>query len=138
MSDPASPALREGSSLTRRFWRLTLLNILANLSVPLASMVDTALLGRLADIRFLAGVALGGVLFEYIYWSFGFLRMGTTGTAAQAQGRSDREELFAVLYRSAALGLALGAALLLVQWPLRELGFLILGGESSVEQAGRA
>jgi len=73
--------------LRRRFARLTFTNIISNITVPLASLVDTALLGHLESIRFLAGVALAAVIFEYVYWSFGFLRMGTTGTTAQALTR---------------------------------------------------
>lgn len=123
--------------LSRRFARLTALNIAANVTVPLASLVDTALLGHLAEIRFLAGVALGAVLFEYVYWTFGFLRMGTTGTTAQALGRGDGREIFLVLYRSWALALGLGLAILVLQVPLRELGFALLSGSPEVEAAGR-
>lgn len=73
--------------LRQRFARLTFLNIVSNITVPLASLVDTALLGHLEGIHFLAGVALAAVIFEYVYWSFGFLRMGTTGITAQALTR---------------------------------------------------
>ncbi|MBX2865223.1 MAG: MATE family efflux transporter, partial [Leptolyngbyaceae cyanobacterium MAG.088] len=60
------------------FGRLAIANIVSNLMVPLAGLIDTAFLGHLADIRHLTGVALATVLFNFIYWSFGFLRMGTT------------------------------------------------------------
>ena len=63
--------------LRTRFFRLTLLNILSIITVPLVGLVDIAMLGHLADIRYLAGVALASILFEYVYWTFGFLRMGT-------------------------------------------------------------
>ena len=125
------------SSLVRRFARLTFLNVLANITVPLASLVDTALLGHLADLRFLAGVALSAVLFEYVYWSFGFLRMGTTGTTAQAWGRDDLRAVFLTLYRSLVVALALAGGILILQWPLRELGFAMLSGAPEVEAAGR-
>jgi MATE family multidrug resistance protein len=121
-----------------RFFRLTFVNILSNVTVPLVGLVDTAMLGHLPEIRFLAGVALGGVLFDYVYWSLGFLRMGTTGLVAQAVGRGDRDETYRVLYRSLCIALGLGAAMLLLQLPLRELGFAILSGETAVESAGRA
>lgn len=127
----------ETPSLVRRFARLTLLNVLANITVPMASLVDTALLGHLADLRFLAGVALAAVLFEYVYWSFGFLRMGTTGTTAQAWGREDLSAVFLTLYRSLVVALALAAGILVLQWPLRELGFSMLSGAPEVEAAGR-
>ena len=123
--------------LTPRFARLALINILSNLAVPLAGLVDTGMLGHLPDIRFLAGVALASVLFDYIYWTFGFLRMGTTGITAQAVGRGDRDETFRVLYRSLALALVIAGVVLLLQAPMRELGFAIMSGETGVEQAGR-
>ena len=124
--------------LRHRFGRLTFLNILSNVTVPLASLIDVALLGHLPDISFLAGVALASVLFEYVYWTFGFLRMGTTGLAAQAQGRGDANELYRILYQSLIVAVGLGLALLLLQWPLRELGFSLLSGSPEVELAGRA
>jgi multidrug resistance protein, MATE family len=123
--------------LHRRFFRLTLLNILANVTVPLAGLVDVAMLGHLRDIRFLAGVALASLIFDYVYWTFGFLRMGTTGTTAQAVGREDEREAQLVLYRSLALAGGIGTALLLLQAPLRELGFLVLSGTEGVQAAGR-
>jgi len=120
-----------------RYFRLTWVNILSNVTVPLAGLVDVAMLGHLNDIRFLAGVALGSILFDYVYWSFGFLRMATTGTTAQAMGRDDTVEAFHVLYRSVLLAVGIAAAILVLQWPLREFGFLVLSGEPGVEQAGR-
>lgn len=136
MHPDASPGLarRERSE----FRRLTALNILANVSVPLASLADTAMLGRLTDIRFLAGVALATVLFDYLYWSFGFLRMGTTGLTAVAAGRDDARELTAVLYRAVLSSLAIGGVILLASRPIAELGFHLLTGASAVEDAGRA
>lgn len=124
-------------TLHTRFARLTFINILSNVTVPLVGLVDTAMLGHLSEIRFLAGVALGTVLFDYVYWSFGFLRMGTTGTTAQALGRGDRHEVYLVLYRSLSMAVVIAAAILVFQWPLRELGFGLLSGEAGVEAAGR-
>lgn len=77
-------------SFFRQFFRLALANIISNLMVPLAGLVDTAFLGHLDDIRHLGGVALATVIFNVVYWSFGFLRMGTTGTTAQARGAATR------------------------------------------------
>jgi MATE family multidrug resistance protein len=106
-------------------------------TVPLVGLVDTAMLGHLTDIRFLAGVALGTILFDYVYWSFGFLRMGTTGTTAQALGRGDGREVYLVLYRSISIAIVIAGAVILLQWPLRELGFGLLSGDAGVESAGR-
>jgi multidrug resistance protein, MATE family len=124
-------------ALHRRFFRLTGINILSNLTVPVAGLVDTALLGHLPDIRFLAGVALTSLVFDYVYWSFGFLRMGTTGLTAQAVGRGEPAEVYRVLWRSLLLAAGLGALLLLLQRPLGDLGFLALSGTPPVEDAGR-
>ena len=124
-------------SLPRRFFRLTFLNILANVAVPLAGLVDTAMLGHLDDIRFLAGVALASVVFDLLYWTFGFLRMGTTGVTAQALGRRDTTEVHLTLYRGVAFGVAAGVFLWLLRAPLEDLGFLLLSGEAGVEAAGR-
>jgi len=123
--------------LRRDFARLTAVNILSNLTIPIAGLVDTAMLGHLADIRFLAGAALGAILFDYVYWTFGFLRMTSTGLTAQAVGRGDRHDEYGHLTRFALLGIAIGALLLLLQVPLREAGFGLLGGEAGVEAAGR-
>ncbi len=67
----------------RPFFKFTVINILSNLLVPIAGLLDVAFLGHLAEIRHLAGVALATVLFNYLYWTFGFLRMSTTGMTAQ-------------------------------------------------------
>lgn len=121
----------------RRFFRLASINILSNLMVPLAGLFDVAFLGHLTEIRHLAGVALATVLFNYIYWTFGFLRMGTTGTTAQAIGRKDKEDVILIGLRNGLLALSLGLVILLLQHPLRELGFMLLSATPEVKAAGR-
>ena len=120
-----------------RFWRLAVVNILSNLMVPLASLVDTAFLGHLTDISYLAGVAIATVLFNYIYWTFGFLRMGTTGLTAQAKGRNSTAEVVLILLRNSAIALTIGIVILILQQPLREVGFTILKADPEVIEAGR-
>ncbi|MEL7508485.1 MAG: MATE family efflux transporter [Cyanobacteria bacterium J06554_1] len=120
------------------FGRLAIANIVSNLMVPLAGLIDTAFLGHLADIRHLAGVALATILFNFIYWSFGFLRMGTTGLIAQAAGREDRTEQWRVGIRGLMVALVLGLAILLAQLPLRQVGFAILRADAGVLDAGVA
>ncbi|HSF75405.1 MAG TPA: guanitoxin biosynthesis MATE family efflux transporter GntT [Microcoleus sp.] len=121
-----------------RFFRLAIVNIVSNIMIPLAGLVDVAFLGHLPDIRHFAGVALGGILFNYLYSTFGFLRMSTTGVAAQAVGRSDSESLVLILLRNSLLALVSGIVILLLQKPLCELGFALLTANSDVESAGRA
>lgn len=122
----------------RRFWQLAIVNVISNLMVPLASLVDVAFLGHLTEIKHLAGVAIATVLFNYIYWTFGFLRMGTTGLTAQARGRGNREIEILTLLRNSAIALVIGTIILLLQQPLREIGFALLQADPEVLQAGKA
>ena len=89
--------------------------ILANSSAPLVGLVDTWAIGHLADPAYLAAIGLGSVIFNFIFWAFGFLRMGTTGIIAQANGRNDTPQLVSGIWRSISLALALGIILLLLQ-----------------------
>jgi len=89
--------------------------ILANSSAPLVGLVDTWAIGHLADPAYLAAIGLGSVIFNFIFWAFGFLRMGTTGIIAQARGRNDTGQLVAGIWRSATLALGFGTVLLLLQ-----------------------
>jgi MATE family multidrug resistance protein len=127
---------RHRDDFRRRFFQLASVNVLSNLMVPIAGLVDVAFLGHLAEIRHLAGVALATVLFNYIYWTFGFLRMATTGTTAQAVGRSDEEAVLLTLLRNGVLALGLGFIILVLQYPLRELGFALLSATPEVKASG--
>lgn len=110
---------------------------MANITIPLTGLVDAAMLGHLSSMRFLAGMALASVLFEYVYWTFSFLRMGTTGLTAQAYGRRDIRQTYLVFFRAALLGLIIGFLILILQVIVRELGFSLLSGSAEVEAAGR-
>lgn len=89
--------------------------ILANSSAPLVGLVDTWAIGHLSDPAYLAAIGLGSVIFNFILWAFGFLRMSTTGIIAQARGKHDNELLVTGIWRSMALALSLGAVLLVLQ-----------------------
>ncbi len=121
-SAPPPSELRPGdrdSDWHRRVWRLAGPIILANLTTPLLGAVDTAVVGHLPDPSFIGGVAVGSVIFSFLFWGFGFLRMGTTGFTAQAFGAGDEAELRACLLRPLALALGFGLLLILVQAPVR-------------------
>nr|WP_277881236.1 guanitoxin biosynthesis MATE family efflux transporter GntT [Leptolyngbya sp. FACHB-321] len=122
----------------RQFLKLTAINILSNVMVPIAGLLSVAFLGHLADIRHLAGVALATVVFNYLYWTFGFLRMSTTGMTAQAIGRGDEEEAFLIGLRHGILALLLGVAIVILQVPLRQIGFAMLSATTEVATAGEA
>ena len=107
--------------------------ILSNLSTPLLGIVDTAVIGNLGDPALIGAIALGGIIFSFLYWGFGFLRMGTTGMVAQAMGASDQEEANTCLYRAAILGMGIGIILLLLQIPLGLLSFAVFDASQEVE-----
>ncbi|MEL6650539.1 MAG: MATE family efflux transporter [Bacteroidota bacterium] len=116
--------------MNRTILRLAIPNILSNIAVPLLGLVDTALMGRMESEAYLGAIALGGILFSFIYWGLGFIRMGTTGLTAQAFGRKDEGEGIAVLARALLVGGTAGLILLLLQYPLGEFGFRLLEAEA--------
>ncbi|PWE18864.1 MATE family efflux transporter [Marinicauda salina] len=110
----------------------------ANIATPIVGLVDVAVIGRTQDAAALAAVGLGALVFNALYWSLGFLRMGATALTAQADGRDEESEVRAVLVRGAGVGAALGLVFLLLQWPIREAGFAVFSGTAEVEGLGRA
>ena len=117
----------------RRVWRLSGPIILANLSTPLLGAVDTAVVGHLPDPSFIGGVAVGSVIFSFLFWGFGFLRMGTTGFTAQAHGAGDAAELRACLLRPLALAVAFGCLVIALQSPLRQVALWAMEASAEVE-----
>ena len=103
-------------SLNSQILRLAIPSILANITIPLVGLVDTAIVGHIANATAIGGIAIGTMLFDLLYWNFGFLRVGTSGMTAQAFGRGERVECARLLSQS--IGIALiGAALIwLIQW----------------------
>jgi len=111
--------------MNREILRLAIPNILSNISVPLLSSVDTALMGRLSEAH-IGAVGLGSMIFNFIYWNFGFLRMGTTGITAQAFGAKSRSDMLHTLLRALVVGLAVAALLLLLQGPFGRVSFYLM------------
>ncbi|MDA8754989.1 MATE family efflux transporter [Luminiphilus sp.] len=107
--------------------------IVANASVPLLGIVDTAVIGNTGSVVDLGAIALGALIFSFVYWSFGFLRMGTTGFIARADGAGDKTEVRAIFGRSCLIAVAVGLLLLILQWPIGLLSFQLLSGDESVE-----
>lgn len=103
--------------MNKEILRLAIPNIISNISVPLLSSVDTALMGRMSAAH-IGAVGLGAMIFNFIYWNFGFLRMGTTGLTAQAFGQADREGQMLTLGRATVLVLGIATLLILLQEPL--------------------
>ncbi len=113
--------------------KLSIPNILTNLTVPLLSMVDLHLMGYLNSELFMGAVALGGVIFNFVYWGFAFLRMSISGIAAQTYGRKNYSESAMVLYRGMLIAIVGSLLLLLCQSGLERLSFWLLEGSTEVK-----
>ncbi len=134
----SSTARAAPAPLTHRSVLSIALPVMAsNVSTPLIGVVDTAVVGRIPDPAYIGAVAIGALVFTFAFWAFGFLRMGTTGLTAQAVGARDGAEMLASLGRALVLAVAIGAALIALQWPIRETAFALLQGSEQVEGLAR-
>ncbi|MDP3534629.1 MAG: MATE family efflux transporter [Halomonas sp.] len=120
-----------------RIWTLAWPIILSNITVPLLGLVDTAVVGHLPDSRYLAGVTLGATLFSFLYWGFGFLRMGTTGLVAQAIGRESDSDVRNLLGQSLIMAGVIGTLLIVLGSPLISLGLWLLDGSEAATPLAR-
>jgi MATE family multidrug resistance protein len=112
--------------------------MLANLTTPLLGLVATAAIGRLGEAHLLGGVAMSALVFDCIFWLFGFLRMGTVALTAQAMGAGDAAEQRAVLVRALLIAAAIGLLLIVLQAPLGFVVFRLMGGSDPVQVAAGA
>ncbi|MEJ1999349.1 MAG: MATE family efflux transporter, partial [Maritimibacter sp.] len=129
---------RATSAIThRRVIRMAIPVLLANATVPILGAVDTGVIGQLGEAAPIAGVGLGSVILASIFWMFGFLRMGTTGLAAQAKGAGDHGELAALLTRVLLFGLGIGAVFILIQPILYWAGLGLSPATPEVEEMAR-
>jgi len=119
--------------MNREILRLAIPNIISNLSIPLLSLVDVALMGHLNSAEYILTIGFGVMIFNFVYWGFGFLRMGTTGFTAQEFGRQDNKECLLILGR--ALLIAVTGALLLIalKTPLLKLSLLLIGTTPEID-----
>lgn len=118
----------------KKIIRLAFPIILANASAPLLGLADTAAIRQTGVAADLGAVALATLVFSFVYWGFGFLRMGTTGFIAQAHGAKDSEEVLAVLYRSVLLGLGIGILLILLQFFIGSLAVWLMSASEEVKE----
>lgn len=120
-----------------RMWRIAGPIVLSNATVPLLGAVDTGVVGQLGQAAPIGAVGLGAVILATVYWVFGFLRMGTSGLAAQAQGAGDGAERAAVLLRALIVGLGAGLVLILLQLALVAGAFTLAPASAEVEALTR-
>lgn len=107
--------------------------VLANASVPLLGLSDTAVIGNLGSLSDLGAIAFGAVIFSFVYWGFGFLRMGTTGFVAQAVGAQDELEVRAAFLRALLMAVLIGVVLILLQSVIARVSLSLLQGSAAVE-----
>lgn len=135
VSSPAQPADRR--TLHRQVWGLAGPIIFANVSVPLLGAVDTAVVGHLSEVHYVGAVAIGAMLFNYLYHLFNCLRMGTTGPTAQARGAGDYGEVRAAIGRALLLAGTIGALVIALQWPIVSFAFWLIDASPDVERHAR-
>ena len=133
--------MRIGSpdSLThRRVLAIAVPIMLSNVTQPLIGVVDTAVLGQLPEAYYIGGIAVGALVFSFLYWGFGFLRMGTGGLTAQAFGAGDEAEVRAVFGRAVLIAVAAGLLLIALSPLIERHAFPLIGGSQAVEEQARA
>jgi MATE family multidrug resistance protein len=108
---------------------------LSHVTTPLLGLVDATVIGRLGEAHLLGAVALGAVIFDFLFWSFGSLRMATAGLTAQAFGAGDQREVNLTLARALMVAGAAGLLIVLLQWPIAAVAFRLAGASEAVTGA---
>lgn len=116
----------------RQILHIALPSIVSNITVPLLGLVDVAITGHLGSAAYIGAIAVGGMLFNIIYWMFAFLRMGTSGMTSQALGARNLPEVVSVLLRATMVSLLISAVMLCLQVPVRELSLAIIAPSEEV------
>jgi MATE family multidrug resistance protein len=111
--------------------------MLSNVSTPLIGVVDTGVVGQLSGPAHIGAVAVGSLVFSFVFWAFGFLRMGTTGLTAQAVGAGDDAEVRFAFGRALIIAVIAGFGLIAAQWPIREISYALIDGSARVEHLSR-
>ena len=123
--------------INREVVRLAVPSILANITVPLVGIVDTAIAGHLGDAALIGGIAVGTMLFDLLYWNMGFLRVGTGGITAQAYGRGDSKAAIGTFSQGIATSMVVSLVVLAIQWVFAEAMLLLVDCSPEVEKIAR-
>ncbi len=118
--------------MNKAILRLAVPNIISNVTIPLLGMIDIAIAGRIGDDTTIGALAVGTAIFNFIYWNFAFLRMGTSGLAAQAFGADDKRECASILGRSMLVAFGIALLLLIFNRPIGSLAMKIMEGSEGV------
>lgn len=118
--------------MNREILRIALPAVVANITIPLLGLLDTAIAGHLGDATMIGAIAVGSMMFNLVYWNFGFLRMGTSGMTAQAYGAGDHRGAARLLQQSVILALTIALLIVVLQAPLRWLGLVTISPSDDV------
>lgn len=118
----------------RQILRIAVPSIVSNVTVPMLGLIDVAIVGHLGSPAYIGAIAVGSMLFNVIYWIFGFLRMGTSGMTSQAFGKRDFPEVTHLLLRAVGIGLAVACCLLILQLPIRQAAFMLIHPTAEVRE----
>lgn len=116
----------------RQILQIALPSIVSNITVPLLGMIDVAIVGHMGSPMYIGAVAVGSMIFNLVYWLFGFLRMGSSGLTSQALGRRDFTEVMRLLVRSTTIALGIALMLILLQMPMKWVAFELIGPTADV------
>lgn len=122
------------SDENKRILQIAVPSIISNITVPLLGLIDVTIVGHLGAASYIGAIAIGGMLFNIIYWIFGFLRMGTSGMTSQAYGKRDLNEVTRLLLRSVGVGLFVAICMILLQYPIQKLAFTLIKTTREIEQ----
>ena len=120
--------------INKSILQIALPSIISNITVPLLGLVDVTIVGHLGAAHYIGAIAVGGMLFNIIYWIFGFLRMGTGGMTSQAYGAQDRNEMMRLLMRSGTVGLFIALSLIILQYPIESIAFALIDTTPEIER----
>jgi len=123
--------------MNRQILKLAIPNIISNITIPLIGIVDLAIVGHLGSEKYIGAIAVGGMIFSFLYWGFSFLRMGTTGFTAQSFGKKNAQESAKILGQSLIISVLGSFLLLILQIPIEYISFKILSASSEVESLAR-
>lgn len=124
-------------AIDNQILRIALPSIVSNITVPLLGLIDVAITGHMGGAAYVGAIAVGGMLFNIIYWLFVFLRMGTSGMTAQAFGARKMTEVVGVLQRAMVVAVAMATLILSLQWPIRELSLALIQPTDEVADLAR-
>ncbi|MCQ2166975.1 MAG: MATE family efflux transporter, partial [Bacteroidales bacterium] len=127
------------TALNKEIFRLAIPSIIANITIPIVGMVAIGVVGHIngepgfGAATLIGGISIGSMLFDLMYWNFGFLRTGTGGLTAQAYGRGDKAECASIFYRAEGIALASATLILALQWFVVKLALAIVDATPEVE-----